>query len=394
MRICLVYDCLYPWTVGGAERWMRSLAEALVTEGHEVTYLTRRQWDDEDAPRIPGVRVVAVSRRDALYGADGARRITPPLRFGGGVGRHLLAHSGDYDVVHTCSFPYFPLLAAGALRTRPLFVDWFEVWSKHYWRGYLGGATGWVGWLVQRACACVPQQAFTFSDLHAARLQGEGLRSAPIRLGGLYAGPVDPPDVTLERAPVVVFAGRHIPEKRVTAIPAAIAAARGRVPGLRAVVLGDGPERPAVLRAIEEHGVGDCVEAPGFVDTGAVATAIATAACLLLPSQREGYGMVVIEAAASGTPSVVAAGEDNAAVELVTPGVNGLVAESDRPEDLADAIVAAVGGGAALRASTAAWFAEHVQQVAVAGSLRQVMEAYGRAAGAVAGQVDRLPSPA
>jgi hypothetical protein len=29
MRICLVYDCLYPWTVGGAERWMRDLAERL-----------------------------------------------------------------------------------------------------------------------------------------------------------------------------------------------------------------------------------------------------------------------------------------------------------------------------------------------------------------------------
>src|SRR5262249_53168892 len=44
MRVCLVYDCLFPHTVGGAERWYANLAERLAAEGHEVTYLTLRQW--------------------------------------------------------------------------------------------------------------------------------------------------------------------------------------------------------------------------------------------------------------------------------------------------------------------------------------------------------------
>ena len=60
LRICLVYDCLYPWTVGGAEHWYRQFAEGLVAAGHEVTYLTRRQWGEDDAPRLPGIDVVAV----------------------------------------------------------------------------------------------------------------------------------------------------------------------------------------------------------------------------------------------------------------------------------------------------------------------------------------------
>ena len=29
MRVCIVYDCLFPYTVGGAERWYRNLAERL-----------------------------------------------------------------------------------------------------------------------------------------------------------------------------------------------------------------------------------------------------------------------------------------------------------------------------------------------------------------------------
>ena len=134
MRICLVYDCLYPHTVGGAERWYRDLAERLVEEGHEVTYLTLRQWDRGERPQIDArVRVVIAGPRMALYTESGRRRILPPLVFGLGVFAHLLRNGRRYDVVHTCAFPYFSLLAAAPLR-KPmgfgLVVDWFEVWSR------------------------------------------------------------------------------------------------------------------------------------------------------------------------------------------------------------------------------------------------------------------------
>ena len=114
MRICLVYDCLFPYTVGGAERWYRNLAQRLAADGHDVTYLTLRQWDRGEVGEIPGVRVVAAGPRMALYRADGPRRVAPPLVFGAGVLWHLLRHGSSYDVVHTASFPYFSLLAAGA----------------------------------------------------------------------------------------------------------------------------------------------------------------------------------------------------------------------------------------------------------------------------------------
>ena len=117
MRVCIVYDCLYPFTIGGAERWYRNLAERLASSGHEVTFLTRRQWGRGEDPGVPGVHVVAVSPRMELY-ARGRRRVLPPLLFGLGVLGHLLRHGGRYDVVHTASFPYFSLLAAAAVRRR------------------------------------------------------------------------------------------------------------------------------------------------------------------------------------------------------------------------------------------------------------------------------------
>ena len=70
------------------------------------------------------------------------------------------------------------------------------------------------------------------------------------------------------------------------------------------------------------------------------------------------------------------AGEDNAAVELIEEGVNGFVAASDSPEDLARAIVAVDAGGTALRHSTQAWFAANARRVSLGRSQELVVEAY------------------
>jgi len=380
MRVCLAYDCLYPFTIGGAERWYRHLASALVERGHEVTYLTRRQWSEGERPDVPGVRVVVVSRRDPLYDSEGRRLIAPTLRFGAGVLRHLATHRARYGAVHLCSFPYFSLLAARLALARtgtPLGVDWFEVWSRNYWREYLGWLRGTVGWLVQRLCVRVSQEAYVYSDLHARRLIAEGMKRPPVRLGGLFRGEDRSHAGGGQHAePLVVFAGRHIPEKRPELVPQAVAEARKRVPGLRGLVLGDGPRRSAVLAAIRGVGAEGFVEAPGFVGSDAVAGALARASCHVLPSSREGYGLVVIEAAAYGTPTVVVAGEANAAAELIQDGVNGFVAAS--VEALPDAVAAVHAGGDALRASTEAWFTTRAKELSGARSIEVIAEGIER----------------
>jgi glycosyltransferase involved in cell wall biosynthesis len=379
MRVCLVYDCLFPHTVGGAERWYRDLAERLCAEGHEVTYVTLRQWDRGARAEIDErVRVVTAGPRMALYTASGRRRILPPLVFGLGALWHLLRHGRRYDVVHTCAFPYFALLAAAAARPLAgfeLVVDWFEVWSDSYWRDYLGEVGGRVGALVQRLCAHVSQRAICFSELHAARLRAEGLHGPVTVLRGLYAGSTEPARAH-PAEPIVLFAARLIPEKQVTLAVAAMALAARGIAGLRGELLGEGPERAALDAAIVEHGLQGIVTARGFAATETVDAEMRRAMCMLVTSRREGYGLVVVEAAARATPSVVLAGEDNAATELIVEGVNGTIASTSDPQAVADAIVRVHEAGLALRESTARWFAQNAERLSLESSLRRVLEIY------------------
>jgi glycosyltransferase involved in cell wall biosynthesis len=378
VRICLVYDCLYPHSVGGVERWYRGLAERLAALGHEVTYLTLRQWERGERPDVSGVRVVAVGPRLELY-AGGRRRIWPAIRFGLGVLRHLLRRRGAYDVVHCASTPFFALLATGAAGRRGryrLVVDWIEVWTRAYWREYLGSVAGSIAWAIQRLSTRLGEHALCYSRLHERRLRAEGFRG-PIDVVGVYTGPTKRPEPAAAR-PVVVFAGRHIPEKGVLALPRALALARATAPELRAEIFGNGPLYAELDRLVRDEGLAAEVALPGFVAEERVRDSVRSALCLALPSTREGYGLVVVEAASLATPAVVVDAPDNAALELIEDGVNGVVARSPAPADLAEAILRVRTAGPALRESTADWFERNADRFSADRSVATVLAAYER----------------
>jgi len=377
VQICLIYDCLFPWTIGGAERWYRNLGERLAAEGHKVTYLTLRQW--EEAPQIDGVEVVAVGPRMPLY-RNGKRRLLPPIRFGLGVLIHLLRHGSRYDVVHTASFPYFSLLAAGLARLLHryrIICDWHEVWSDEYWSEYLGPG-GRIGVFVQFLCARVPQKAFVFSRLHRERLEKLGVKSVT-QLTGEYLPPREPPSLSnASSPPTVVYAGRFIPEKRVDLLVEALAVAHRGLPELKAELIGNGPTRAEVEARVAALGLTNVISCPGFVRSEFLDEAMASAVCVVQPSSREGYGMVVIEASHRGVPTIVVAAPDNAATELVSEGENGFVVPRPEPELVAAAIAQCVKRGGSLRQSTRAWYSRNEMRLSLETSLSTVVQEYDR----------------
>ena len=90
-------------------------------------------------PGRPGRRGLPRGRR--CTGRTATAAIGPPLRFGRGVLRPPAAPRARLRRRAQASFPYFSLLAAARARPRGgyrLVVDWHEVWSREYWREYLG----------------------------------------------------------------------------------------------------------------------------------------------------------------------------------------------------------------------------------------------------------------
>ena len=178
---------------------------------------------------------------------------------------------------------------------------------------------------------------------------------------------------------LVLFAGRMIPEKQAPlAVSRRSPARAARIQELRGVLLGDGPSARRCSTAIAAHGLRQSVSAPGFAAAETVDAEMRRALCLLLPSVREGYGMVVVEAAARGTPSIVVAGPDNAAIELIEEGVNGFVCrelgpETDRRGDRASAR----GGHRAAREHRALVCAANARALSLEGSLQTVLASYG-----------------
>jgi glycosyltransferase involved in cell wall biosynthesis len=127
---------------------------------------------------------------------------------------------------------------------------------------------------------------------------------------------------------------------------------------------------------IRELGLTESVRLAGHRPEEEVGAALARAACVATASEREGYGLIVVEGAARGTPSVVVAGPENAATELVLDGVNGTVAPSPKADDLAHAILRVVEAGSTLRASTVRWFEENAPRLRIDASLELVVREY------------------
>jgi len=80
-----------------------------------------------------------------------------------------------------------------------------------------------------------------------------------------------------------------------------------------------------------------------------------------------------VEASGFGTPVVLVQDEGNASTELVTPDVNGFVAASTSPEDLAAAIAAAVTAGPDLRARTRAWYDDAVRTRTIKQTVKRIL---------------------
>jgi teichuronic acid biosynthesis glycosyltransferase TuaC len=138
-----------------------------------------------------------------------------------------------------------------------------------------------------------------------------------------------PPDAEL-----IVYVGRLVQAKGLRELVDAVARVAPRRPGLAAVLVGEGPMREELSRAIAAGGLSDCIRLTGGLPPDQVASWLAASDLLTLPSWSEGYPNVVVEALACGRPVVAS---DVGGVREIVSEHNGLLVPARDPAALARA---------------------------------------------------------
>jgi glycosyltransferase involved in cell wall biosynthesis len=149
----------------------------------------------------------------------------------------------------------------------------------------------------------------------------------------LFDGPFEDPFAGVGR-PRILFVGRLAPQKGVRTLVAAAGLLED--PSVQVLLVGDGPERPALEREAERIGLGDRLHFLGFVAHDRLPAVLAHADLLVLPSLYEELGTVLLEAMQAGLPIV--ASKTGGIPDVIEDGVNGMLVPPGEPELLARAI--------------------------------------------------------
>ncbi len=137
----------------------------------------------------------------------------------------------------------------------------------------------------------------------------------------------------------IIYTGRLVPGKRVVDLIKAVAIIAKTNKRVHLTIVGDGPERAKLIELTSSLGIKDDVDFLGRLDTHVdVLSAMRRAQVSVLPSIREGQGIVILEAFSVGTPVVAVAHEQSAASHLISHGHNGFLVPAFDAESLAIAI--------------------------------------------------------
>jgi phosphatidyl-myo-inositol alpha-mannosyltransferase len=318
VRIAITHPYSWPEVRRGAERIIVETARALVGRGHDVTIYTAASRSSTTVEH--GARVVRFRRwaaRDWMHEQWFGWRVAPHLAF------------GHFDATHA----FMPHDAVAAIRTqrvgrhRTLYdemgVPWL-IWSKlrdEKARERVATDIDVYG--------CMSQYA-----LDALRARGrEGVRiPGGVRMSQFVPAPERAP------TPTLLFSGAFdVAFKGVAGLLEALALVALEEPEVRLWLSGPGDGTallaaapPAARERTEILPLGDPDDQPDRYGRAWVT---------VLPSQRESFGMVMLESLACGTPIVTT--DHGAPQELVTPAT-GAVTEAGNPSSLASALLEAI----------------------------------------------------
>jgi glycosyltransferase involved in cell wall biosynthesis/O-antigen/teichoic acid export membrane protein len=299
---------------GGAEVATHEVAKRWVEWGHDVTLLTSKFRGARGSEVLDGVRIRRVGNlRNGSFHLLVQRELARVRGFDAIV-----------DEINTA-----PFLTPLWRRRLPRIVALIHQLADDVLDAELPRPVAALGrWLEPRALRLyrdVP--VVTVSDSTKADLHRLGLD----RVSVIPDGRDEPPSldgVSKEEQPTLLFVGRLAGNKRPRHAVEAFEHVRRVIPTAQLWIVGQGPLERQLAGTLP-----DGAEMLGFLPRDELYERMARAHCLLVPSVREGWGLVVIEANSVGTPAV--AYDVPGLRDSVRDGFTGRLAAPGDPGDLA-----------------------------------------------------------
>ncbi len=305
---------------GGSEVYAERVTDGLARLGHDVTFLTARYPGSAASERREsGVRVVRIGGQLSVYprAAWAVRRGQVPRP--------------DVIIETQNGVPY--LAAVWSRRTTHVVLVHHV--HREQWPVVFGPIWARAGWWLESRLAPLANRRRPYvavSEVTRSELGDLGVSSARVRVIHNGAIPPVPHDVQRSEKPQLLLLGRLVPHKRVEMALEAMTRLRPEFPTARLIIAGRGWWEGHIRAEVERLQLTDCVDMVGFVSDTERHRLYASSWVSLVPSVKEGWGLVVVEAGMHATPTIAFKGTGGI-TESIIDGETGYLAEADDVED-------------------------------------------------------------
>lgn len=296
MRVLIVSDAWEP-QVNGVVRTLQAMQRELTAMGHEVGFITPDLYRSLPCPTYPEIRLAmawpsSIGERIAAFAPDAIHLATEgPLCLA--ARRYCITHDFKFTTAYHTQFPDYVERRTG-------------IPASAIWR--------YIRWFHAPACKVLASTPSIREELMAHGITQLAAWGRGVDLAQF--GPQVPPHPAYAAltGPIMLYVGRVAVEKNIEAFLAC------RHPGTK-VVVGDGPARAELEARYPE------ARFLGKLEGATLASAYAGADVFVFPSRTDTFGLVIIEALASGTP--VAGYPVTGPKDIVTATTGGLDADLD-----------------------------------------------------------------
>lgn len=324
IKIAMVSDAIYPYNKGGKEKRIFEMTTRLAKAGYKVTIYCMKWWEGKEQERIEnGVRLHAISPLYPLY-AGKRRSIKQAILFALSC---FKLFGEDFDILDVDHMPHlilFPLKVVTAIKRKKFYTTWNEVWGRKYWNEYLG-RLGDIAYVVEWISARLPDHIIAVSQHTKDMLISELKVTKPITVipNGINLQEIEDVKPSEEKSDIM-YAGRLLSHKNVDMLLFSVANLKKKFPAITVYIVGNGPEKENLEMLVKKLGIEKNVRFFDFLEKHTDLYALMKSSkVFVFPSSREGFGIVALEANASGIPVITADHKNNATKDLIKKGTNG-----------------------------------------------------------------------